>query len=324
MRQIHPLIVIADQKWRNAKPPVRMLNLENLTRMAGRPYRPRLPAYRPLKNRLHRCRRSDVECTRPFRHPAGAGDDARGGDRHGRTLRSRVGSRTAAHPAQEIRRVMANPDDIGRYLVEFFNLAKSVKRLGARRGDERPVEFRATGRTGQTGPSMPTTSTSSISLIGCGSTLRAAGIGHPYRTAARPRHRALPHRRRAASGLYQIPMAVMNAMTSRIKCCSDGWTSSRSGGRRTAGSRPDAGRTGGGAAFVDLADRLRRKSWSCASSIPEVLVRDFRSRSVFRRRPAALETDDRLAERHHLVTGFPVPARDDDAVSTLKRWRRRK
>jgi hypothetical protein len=36
-RQDHPLIVIADQKWRSAKPPVRMLNLENLTEwLAGR------------------------------------------------------------------------------------------------------------------------------------------------------------------------------------------------------------------------------------------------------------------------------------------------
>ena len=29
---------------------------------------------------------------------------------------------------KEIRRVIANPDDISRYLVEFFNLAKSVKK----------------------------------------------------------------------------------------------------------------------------------------------------------------------------------------------------
>ncbi len=31
MGQDRSLIVIADQKWRSAKPPVRMLNLENLT-----------------------------------------------------------------------------------------------------------------------------------------------------------------------------------------------------------------------------------------------------------------------------------------------------
>jgi hypothetical protein len=78
---------------------------------------------------------------------------------------------------KEIRRVMANPDDIGRYLVEFFNLAKSVKKAAAR-GEvtsglssfEQLVEL---GKA--TGPSMPTTSTSSISLIGCGSTPSSSG-----------------------------------------------------------------------------------------------------------------------------------------------------
>ena len=33
---------------------------------------------------------------------------------------------------KEIRRVLANPDDISRYLVEFFNLARSVKKAAAK------------------------------------------------------------------------------------------------------------------------------------------------------------------------------------------------
>lgn len=36
---------------------------------------------------------------------------------------------------KDIRRVVANPNDISRYLVEFFNLAKSVK-TAAQKGDD--------------------------------------------------------------------------------------------------------------------------------------------------------------------------------------------
>jgi len=48
--KVHPLIVLADQKWRTINPPVRLLTLEVLTEWLAQKNLPRLSAYRPVEN----------------------------------------------------------------------------------------------------------------------------------------------------------------------------------------------------------------------------------------------------------------------------------
>ncbi|MCZ7656288.1 MAG: hypothetical protein M5R42_21600 [Rhodocyclaceae bacterium] len=71
---------------------------------------------------------------------------------------------------KDIRRVVANPQDIDRYLVEFYNLARSVKKA-EQQGDVRSgvsISSRWSSWASPTASSTPTTSTSSASSTGSG------------------------------------------------------------------------------------------------------------------------------------------------------------
>ncbi|WP_434516967.1 GspE/PulE family protein [Dechloromonas sp. ARDL1] len=216
----HPLIVIADQKWRSDKAPAQLLNLENLTEwLAGRTGLDYLHID-PLK--------IDFTGVAEVMSSAYA---ARFG-----ILPVQVTTRevviATAEPfvrewvaelqhilRKEIRRVMANPDDIGRYLVEFFNLAKSVKKAAAR-GEvtsglssfEQLVELGKVNRT------FDANDQHIIHIVDWlwqyAFDQRASDIHiEPRRDLGIVRFRidGVLHQ------VYQIPMAVMNAMTSRIK-----------------------------------------------------------------------------------------------------------
>ena len=126
---IHPLIVVAEQKWKSAKPPHRLLDLETLTQWlaqwCGLEYR----HIDPLK--------IDFSAVTEVISSAYA--------TRFRVLPVEVGAQevvvATAEPFQraweeelkpilrkEIRRVIASPDAIARFQVEFYNLAKSVKK----------------------------------------------------------------------------------------------------------------------------------------------------------------------------------------------------
>ena len=108
-----------------------------------------LPPHRSVQDRLRRGDQGDVERLRgALQDPAGRRDDARSDDRH---LPSRTCA-TGRSPLKqvlrlEIKRVIANPVDIQGYLVEFYNLARSVK--GATEKDKgalsRDRQLRAAG-----------------------------------------------------------------------------------------------------------------------------------------------------------------------------------
>ena len=127
--KIHPLIVIADQKWRNPQPPVRMLSLEVLTEWLAARTGLDYQHIDPLK--------IDFTGVAEVMSSAYA---ARFGILPVQVTTREIVIATAEPFVREwvdelqqilrkqIRRVMANPDDISRYLVEFFNLAKSVKK----------------------------------------------------------------------------------------------------------------------------------------------------------------------------------------------------
>jgi general secretion pathway protein E len=218
--KIHPLIVIADQKWRSAKPPVCLLNLENLTEwLAGRTGLDYLHID-PLK--------IDFTGVAEVMSSAYA---ARFG-----ILPVQVTTRevviATAEPfvrewvaelqhilRKEIRRVMANPDDIGRYLVEFFNLAKSVKKAAAR--GEVTSGLSSFEQLVELGKGNRTFDANDQHIVHIVDWLwqyafeqRASDIHiEPRRDLGIVRFRidGVLHQ------VYQIPMAVMNAMTSRIK-----------------------------------------------------------------------------------------------------------
>lgn len=218
--KVHPLIVIADQKWRSAKVPSALLTLETLTEwLAGRTGLDYLHID-PLK--------IDFTGVAEVMSSAYA---ARFG-----ILPVQVTTRevviATAEPfvrewvaelqhilRKEIRRVMANPDDIGRYLVEFFNLAKSVKKAAAR--GEVTSGLSSFEQLVELGKGNRTFDANDQHIVHIVDWLwqyafdqRASDIHiEPRRDLGIVRFRidGVLHQ------VYQIPMAVMNAMTSRIK-----------------------------------------------------------------------------------------------------------
>jgi general secretion pathway protein E len=125
---LHPLIVIAERKWRSTKPPNKLLHIEALTEWLA--HKANLPYYHidPLK--------IDLDAVTNVLSSAYASRSA--------ILPVAVNAKevviATAEPYatqwsrdlslmlhQKIKLVVANPVDINRYLVEFYNLARSVK-----------------------------------------------------------------------------------------------------------------------------------------------------------------------------------------------------
>jgi general secretion pathway protein E len=139
----------------------------------------------------------------------------------------------------EIRRVIANPLDISRYQVEFYNLAKSVKGA-AQAGDQRSGlgNFEQLVEMGKTKGQLDANDQHVVHVVDWlwqyAFDQRASDIHiEPRRDLGIVRFRidGVLHQ------VYQIPMPVTAAMTSRIKILSAAWTWSRSAARRTAASR---------------------------------------------------------------------------------------
>ena len=127
----------------------------------------------------------------------------RSGDRDRRAVRDRLGRRAlAVCCAREIRRVVANPLDITRYIVEFFSLARTVaaRRRAARRNQQ---QLRAAGRTRPHGeePRRERPARGHDRRLAAGSTRSTSARATSTGAAPRPRRRALSHRRRAAQRL---------------------------------------------------------------------------------------------------------------------------
>ena len=217
---IHPLVVIADQKWRSLKPPGKVLSLEWLTEwlahQAGMDY------YHidPLKINF-----SAVTEVMSSHYAA-----------RFKILPVEVNTREAVIATcepylkewekelkqilrLEVRRVVANPVDISRYQVEFYNLAKSVK--GAvQQGDQRSgiSNFEQLVELGKTNRQFDANDQHIVHVVDWlwqyAFDQRASDIHvEPRRDVGEVRFRidGVLH------PVYQIPMPVMAAMTSRIK-----------------------------------------------------------------------------------------------------------
>ena len=216
----HPLVIIADQKWKSAQPPHRPLMLEHLTEWLARRAGMEYLHIDPLKMDFSAVTEvmSSAYATRFRILPVGINTKEvvvataepweRGWERELRPILK-----------VEIRRVIANPLDIERYQVEFYNLAKSVK--GATRG--------ATGGSGlsnfeqlvELGSSNKPLDANDAHIVRVVDWLwsyafeqRASDIHiEPRREVGIVRFRidGVLHQ------VYQIPSAVLLAMTSRIK-----------------------------------------------------------------------------------------------------------
>jgi general secretion pathway protein E len=216
----HPLIVIADQKWKDPRHPKKLLNLDILTQWlaekSGLPYLNIDPfkidfaavtkvmssayaeRFRILPVAVN-TREATIATCEPY---------------------VREWEESLKHVLRlEIKRVIANPQDIQGYIVEFFNLAKSVK--GANEKDKGAVSSIANfeqlvqlGKSGKLDANDQHIVHICDWLFNYAFEERASDIHlEPRRDISNVRFRidGVLHQ------VYQIPTPVMAAMTSRIK-----------------------------------------------------------------------------------------------------------
>jgi general secretion pathway protein E len=217
---LHPLVVIAEQKWRSAQAPHKPLTLEFLTEW----YAPKcgLPYHHidPLKTNFasvtelmsssyaERFKILPVEVNQREATVATAEPYVREWETELRRIH-RI----------EIRRVFANPLDVQRFIVEFYNLAKSVKGAkGLTEGRSGLSNFEQLVELGKSNRQLDANDQHIVNLVDWlwqyAFDQRASDIHvEPRREMGQVRFRidGVLH------NVYQLPAAVIAAMTSRIK-----------------------------------------------------------------------------------------------------------
>ncbi|MDR0776993.1 MAG: GspE/PulE family protein [Azonexus sp.] len=277
--KIHPLIVIADQKWPSLKPRGRLLGLETLTEWLARRCGLDYLHIDPLK--------IDFTGVAEVMSSAYA---ARFGILPVQVTTREVVVATAEPFIREwveelrpilrkdIRRVLANPEDIGRYLVEFFNLAKSVKKAAARGETTAGLSsFEQLVELGKGNRQFDANDQHIVHIVDWlwqyAFDQRASDIHiEPRRDMGIVRFRidGVLHQ------VYQIPMTVMNAMTSRIKLLGRMDVIEK---RRPQDGRIKTRTPGGQEVELRLSTLPTAFGEKLVMRIfdPEVLVRDFRA-----------------------------------------------
>jgi general secretion pathway protein E len=217
---IHPLIVVADQKWKDPRNPRKLLHLEALTQwLAGReglpylhidPFKIDFAAVTKVMSNAYAQRYKILPVAINAKEATIAVAEPR----------MREWEDELRHVLRvDIKRVIANPLDIQGYLIEFYNLARSVK--GATEQDkgayteianfEQLVQL---GRSGRLDANDQHIVHICDWLFNYAFEQRASDIHlEPRREVGNVRFRidGVLHQ------VYQIPTPVMAAMTSRIK-----------------------------------------------------------------------------------------------------------
>ncbi|MBV8030942.1 MAG: type II/IV secretion system protein, partial [Betaproteobacteria bacterium] len=216
----HPLVVVADQKWKYLPPPHRPMSLESLTEWLAKRVGMEYVHIDPLKIDFAGVTEvmSSAYATRFRILPI--------------AVNSKEATIATAEPRvhdwekelapiikRDIRRVIANPLDIERYQVEFYNLAKSVK--GAARtasGGSGLSNFEQLVELGKTEKQFDANDAHIVRIVDWlwqyAFDQRASDIHvEPRREQGVVRFRidGVLHQ------VYQIPASVLIAMTSRIK-----------------------------------------------------------------------------------------------------------
>ncbi len=217
---VHPLIVIAEQRWRSPLPPHRVLDLEAMSQWLAKwcgldylhidPLKINFSAVTEVMSSTYatRFRVLPIEVKAHEVVIATAEPWQRAWE-----------AELAPILRKEIRRVVANPADIARYQVEFYNLAKSVK--GALYKGETAAgasNFEQLVELGKANKQFDANDQHIVRIVDWlwqyAFELRASDIHiEPRRELGLVRFRidGVLHE------VYQIPMSVMTAMTSRIK-----------------------------------------------------------------------------------------------------------
>jgi general secretion pathway protein E len=219
-QEAHPLVVVADQKWKSQKPPHRMLSLEDLSEWLA--HKAGLDYFHidPLKIDFTAVTEvmSSAYATRFGVLPVQV------------TPREVVVATTEPYLREwekeltpilkkTIRRVVANPVDVARYLVEFYNLARSVKKAAQNVGQCNNLSsFEQLVELGRGNKQFDANDQHIVNIVDWlwqyAFEQRASDIHiEPRRDLGLVRFRidGVLHQ------VYQIPMTVMAAMTSRIK-----------------------------------------------------------------------------------------------------------
>src|SRR5580765_5370214 len=219
----HPLIVVADQKWKSISPPHRVLALETLTEWLAKRVGMDYLHIDPLKIDFTGVTEimSSAYATRFRILPVG--------------VNTKEATIATAEPEvrdwepelarmikREIKRVIANPLDIERYQVEFYNLAKSIKGAKATHaGGSGLSNFEQLVELGKTDKQFDANDAHIVRIVDWlwqyAFEQRASDIHiEPRREQGIVRFRidGVLHQ------VYQIPSPVLVAMTSRIKILS--------------------------------------------------------------------------------------------------------
>jgi general secretion pathway protein E len=216
----HPLVVIADQKWKDPRQPKKLLHIEALAQWLAEkvglpylhidPFKIDFAAVTKTMSSAYAERYRILPVAINTREVTVAVSDP-----YAREWEEQI-----KHVLRlEIRRVIANPLDIQSYLVEFYNLARSIK--GASEKDKSPISAIANfeqlvqlGRSGKLDANDQHVVHICDWLFNYAFEERASDIHlEPRREAGNVRFRIDGHLHQ----VYQIPTPVMVAMTSRIK-----------------------------------------------------------------------------------------------------------
>ena len=217
---VHPLIVIAEQRWKSLQPPHRVLDLDGLTQWLAQwagleylhidPLKINFAAVTDVMSNTYatRYRILPVEVKPHEVVIATAEPFQRAWEDEMQPILRKA-----------IRRVISNPDDITRYQVEFYNLAKSIKGAMGRGEVAGGVSnFEQLVELGKSNKQFDANDQHIVTIVDWlwqyAFEQRASDIHvEPRRDLGIVRFRidGVLHQ------VYQIPMAVLNAMTSRIK-----------------------------------------------------------------------------------------------------------
>jgi general secretion pathway protein E len=217
---VHPLVLIADQQWKSAIPPHRALDLDALTLWLAKwsgfdyfhidPLKINFSAVTEVMSNAYatRFRILPVE-VRPHEVVIATAEPWQ------RAWETEL----APILRKSIRLVISNPEDIARYQVEFYNLAKSVKgALGKGDVSSGVSSFEQLVELGKGKANLDANDQHVVLIVDWlwqyAFDQRASDIHvEPRRDIGIVRFRidGVLHQ------VYQVPMSVLNAMTSRIK-----------------------------------------------------------------------------------------------------------